>query len=411
MSEMTDETADTPEPQTPHSERDIAAELRLRPDPPRVMRLSRKAMVVLATVGGLSLGAILIVALQYRDTIDGPSELYSTDRVQQADSLSNLPRDYAGIPQLGPPLPGDLGRPILSARERGLPVAAPSVVGPAGPAAADPDEQLRLQEMEAARLSRLFAEATTATGSDGAGPGALAPSSSQTGGSVFPTGPAAAGPRDAIDRREDFLGRPADRRTVSADRLDEPASPYILQVGTVIPAALVTGLRSDLPGQITAQVTSPVYDSPTGRFVLIPQGARLIGEYDSRVAFGQSRVLLVWNRLILPDGRSIVLERQPGADEAGYSGIEDGVDQHWGRLFLAAGLATVLNIGTELGADSDDDIAQAIREGTQDTIGRAGDEIVRRQIDVPPTLTIRPGFPVRVMVTRDLVLEPYGEVR
>lgn len=122
-------------------------------------------------------------------------------------------------------------------------------------------------------------------------------------------------------------------------------------------------------------------------------------------------MLLVWNRLILPDGRSIILERQPGADEAGYAGLEDGVDRHWGRLFLAAGLATVLNIGTELGAESDNDIARAIREGTQDTIGRANDEIVRRQIDVPPTLTIRPGFPVRVMVTRDLVSEPYGEAR
>ena len=92
----------------------------------------------------------------------------------------------------------------------------------------------------------------------------------------------------------------------------------MVQAGAVIPAALVTGLRSDLPGQITAQVTSNVYDSPTGRFLLIPQGARLIGEYDSRVAFGQSRVLLAWTRLILPNGRSIVLERQPGADAAGY---------------------------------------------------------------------------------------------
>ena len=410
MSELIDVTAENPAPQMPRSEGDIAAELRLRPDPPRVMRLSRKVMVVFASAGGLGLGAILIVALQDRAAIDGPAELYSTDRVQQADGLSNLPRDYAGIPQLGPPLPGDLGRPILSARERGLPVAAPQVAGSTG-LAADPDERLRLQEMEAARLSHLFAEATTATGSNGAGPTASALSSSQTGGSVFPTAPAAAGPRDAIDRREDFLGRPADRRAVSADRLEAPASPYILQAGAVIPAALVTGLRSDLPGQITAQVTSPVYDSPTGRFVLIPQGARLIGEYDSRVAFGQSRVLLVWNRLILPDGRSIVLERQPGADEAGYAGLEDGVDRHWGRLFLAAGLATVLNIGTELGAESDNEIARAIREGTQDFIGRAGDEIVRRQIDVPPTLTIRPGFPVRVMVTRDLVLDPYGEAR
>ncbi|ADM09249.1 possible trbI, a component on a type IV secretion system [Parvularcula bermudensis HTCC2503] len=181
----------------------------------------------------------------------------------------------------------------------------------------------------------------------------------------------------------------------------------MVQAGAIIPAALVTGLRSDLPGQVTAQVTSNVYDSPIGRFLLIPQGSRLIGEYDSRVAFGQSRVLLAWTRLILPNGRSIVLERQPGADQAGYAGLEDGVNNHWGKLFMAAGLATVLNIGAEFGADDDDEIARAIREGTQDTIGRAGDEIVRRQLSISPTLTIRPGFPVRVMVTHDLVLEPY----
>lgn len=392
----------------PRSEADIATELRLRPDPPRVMRLSRRALAVLVAAGGLGLAAILIVALQDRASVDGPAELFSTERIQEAEGLSRLPRDYGAIPQLGPPLPGDLGRPIRSARERGEPVPQPRVAAPAAPAV-DPQEQLRLQEMEAARLSGLFAEANAAVS---------AGTMSEMGGSqatdtepFFPTTSAEAAPRDAIDRREAFLDETVDRRTVSPDRLQALPSPYVLQAGTVIPAALVTGLRSDLPGQIAAQVTSHVYDNPTGRFLLVPQGSRLLGEYDSRIAFGQSRILLVWTRMILPDGRSLVLERQPGTDEQGFAGLEDGTDHHWGRLFLAAGLATILNIGTELGADSEDEIARAIREGTGDTIGRAGDEIVRRQLAVPPTLTIRPGFPVRVMVTRDLVLEPYGDNR
>ena len=392
----------------PHSEAEIAAELRLRPDPPRVMRLSRRALTALVAAGALGLAAILIVALQDRASLDGPAELFSTERVQEAEGLLRLPRDYGAIPQLGPPLPGDLGRAILSARERGEPVPQPPVAAPVVPAV-DPQEQLRLQEMEAARLSGLFAEATTAisaktlSDSDGA--------QAASTGSFFPATPVDAAPRDAVDRREAFLDEAVDRRTVSPDRLQAPPSPYVLQAGTVIPAALVTGLRSDLPGQIAAQVTSHVYDSPTGRFLLVPQGSRLLGEYDSRIAFGQRRLLLVWTRLILPDGRSIVLERQPGVDEQGFAGLEDGVDHHWGRLFLAAGLATILNIGTELGADGDEEIARAIREGTRDTIGRAGDEMVRRQLAVPPTLTIRPGLPVRVMVTRDLVLEPYGDIR
>jgi len=126
-----------------------------------------------------------------------------------------------------------------------------------------------------------------------------------------------------------------------------------------------------------------------------------------QVSFGQSRVLLVWNRLLLPNGRSIALERQPGTDTGGYAGLEDGVKYHWGRLFMAAGLATLLGVATELGQDDEDEIARAIRESGQDTVGRTGDQLVRRQMDVQPTLTVRPGFPVRVIVTRDLVLEPY----
>jgi type IV secretion system protein VirB10 len=381
-------------------EKEIAAALRLRADPPRVMRLSRRTLTVLGAVGGLGLGAILIVALQGRKPVDGPPELYSTERIQAAEGLSRLPTDYTRIPQLGPPLPGELGRPILSAQQRGQPVPA-VVTAPA----VDPDEQRRLQELEAARLSRLFAEAKTTIGEQPQTSPVVAPMLSDSG-SFFPASATGATP-DVTDRREGFLDEPVDRRTTAADRLVDPPSPYVVQAGAVVPAALVTGLRSDLPGQITAQVTSNVYDSPSGRFLLIPQGSRLIGEYDSRVAFGQSRVLLAWTRLILPNGRSIVLERQPGADEAGYAGLEDGVNNHWGRLFMAAGLATVLNIGVELGADDDDDIARAIREGTQDTIGHAGEEVVRRQLSIPPTLTIRPGFPVRVMVTRDLILEPY----
>jgi type IV secretion system protein VirB10 len=135
----------------------------------------------------------------------------------------------------------------------------------------------------------------------------------------------------------------------------------------------------------------------------------LIGQYDSQVAFGQSRVLLVWNRLIMPDGTSIVLERQPGAGAEGFAGLEDEVDHHWGQLFRAAALSTLLGVGTELGSSNDEsDIVKAIRESAQDSVSDVGQQIVRRQLDIQPTLTVRPGFPVRVIVNRDLVLAPYG---
>jgi type IV secretory pathway VirB10-like protein len=210
------------------------------------------------------------------------------------------------------------------------------------------------------------------------------------------------------DHKLAFMNGNVDRRTTSPDRVQPAASPYVLQAGSVIPAALITGLRSDLPGEVTAQVTEDVYDTPTGKILLIPQGARLIGQYDAQVAFGQSRALLVWNRLIMPNGRSIVLERQPGTDPEGYAGLEDQVDNHWGMLFEAAILTTLLSIGSEAGANNNENaLVQALRQGSSQGMSQVGEQVVGRSLNVQPTITIRPGFPVRVLVTHDLVLEPY----
>ncbi|MBS3960885.1 MAG: TrbI/VirB10 family protein, partial [Sandarakinorhabdus sp.] len=302
-------------------------------------------------------------------------------------------------PVLGPPLPGDLGRPILDAQNRGQPVTPPMAAAPT----VDPVEQRRRAEEEAARTSRVFFQTEARVAAPIATAGG--PGSPSLSGLGLPGQPGAA---TAQDRQLAFLNAGVDRRTVSPDRVMGPASPYVLQTGAVITAALITGIRSDLPGQITAQVTEHVYDSPTGRILLVPQGTRLIGEYSNDVGFGQRRVLLVWKRLILPNGRSIVLERQPGADAQGYAGLQDGVDYHWWDLAKAAGLSTLLSVGAELAVDDQDRLLRAIRNGGQDTINDAGQQIIRRQLNVAPTLTIRPGFPVRVIVTRDLVLEPYG---
>ena len=155
-------------------------------------------------------------------------------------------------------------------------------------------------------------------------------------------------------------------------------------------------------------MTENVYDSPTGLFLLIPQGSKLIGVYDSQIAFGQSRVLLVWNQFILPDGRSIVLERQPGADAAGFSGLEDEVDHHWLRLAGAAALSTILGVGTQLGSTGEENgLIQALRRGGCPKPQPDWPRDRRSQSQIQPTLTIRPGFPVRAIVTRDLVLAPY----
>jgi len=374
------------------------APMRLRAEAPRVTRLSRKVLASVAAVGLVGIGGALIYALQTRDGDQNGEELYSTNNRQTADGLAGLPRDYTG-PVLGPPLPGDLGRPFLDAQNRGQPVVPPTITTPA----VDEAEQRRRAEEEAARTSRVFFQ--TQPGTTPTTPG----SSTTPNIPGFDLAGLAGQPaqQTAQDRQLAFLNAPVDRRTTSSDRVMAPASPFILQAGAVIPAALITGIRSDLPGQITAQVTENIYDSPTGRILLVPQGTRIIGQYDNNVQFGQRRALLVWNRLIFPNGRSIVLERQPGADTQGYAGLEDGVDYHWWDLAKAAGLSTLLAVGTELAVSDEDRLVRAIRDGAQDTINDAGQQIVRRQLQVAPTLTIRPGFPVRVIVTRDLVLEPY----
>jgi type IV secretory pathway VirB10-like protein len=392
--------------QQPGRDRELAAELRLRPERPRVMRLSRRVLMGLAAVAAISVSGALIWALyQGHRKPGGGSELYNTENKPTPDGLTTLPRDYTGVPRnvpaLGPPLPGDLGRPIRNAQ----------LSGPGEPGV-DAEQQRVAQETEAARTSRLFT--TTNARERPATPTALPASSQtdQTAATQMGRGEGAPLDADALlntqDRKLTFLTAAVDRRTVSPDRLANQASRYVVQAGAVIPAALVTGIRSDLPGQVTAQVTENVYDSPTGKYLLIPQGARLIGLYDSQISFGQDRVQLVWTRLIMPNGRSIVLERQPGADTQGFAGLEDEVDHHWRRLFAAAALSTLLGVGSELGASStDSDIVRALRRGSSDSLNQTGQQVVRRNLNIQPTITVRPGFPVRVIVNRDLVLAPY----
>ncbi|KAF0135461.1 MAG: trbI [Methylocystaceae bacterium] len=391
----------------PEHEKKLAEELRLRPDRPQVTRLSRKVLIALAGFSSSLILGLTLWALHERSGAKAPPELYNTDVKTTADGLAGLPRDYTAlpknVPKLGPPLPGDLGRPILAAQGQ-LPQAT-----------VDPEAQRVSQERETARTAKLFAQTTTHHRAQTATEvlphsfnGEPSSPGSTLSAEIAPIDPGAI--QNMQDRKLAFVNAPADRRTVSSDRLEHPVSRYVLQAGAVIPAALVTGIRSDLPGQIAAQVTENVFDSPTGEFLLIPQGSKLIGVYDSQIAFGQSRVLLVWNRLILPDGRSIVLERQPGADASGYSGLEDEVDHHWLRLAGAAALSTILGVGTQLGTTGDENaLIQALRRGGAQSLNQTGQQIVARNLNIQPTLTIRPGFPVRVIVTRDLVLAPYQE--
>ncbi len=216
-------------------------------------------------------------------------------------------------------------------------------------------------------------------------------------------------------RSRAFLNATTDTKICASGRLQTPASPFQVMAGTIIPAAMVTELNSDLPGQAIATVTKSVYDTVTGKSLLIPQGSRLLGTYDAQVSYGQSRVLLVWTLLIMPDGSSIVLDRLPGADTKGFAGLEDETDNHWGKLLAGAALSTLLGVGAELGSQNSglggtgqQTVVVATSLNAEESVNQVGQQVTRRNLNVQPTLTVRPGFPVRVIVNKDLVLRPYG---
>lgn len=371
---------------------------RLGAEPPKVMRLSRKALASLGAAAGITIGGALLYALQPAKP-KVVENLYDSDQANKSELVTGAPGDYTKIPKLGEPLPGDLGRPILAAREKDGTVPVPPIGTPPSDSRDVAAEQARAraaQERESARASQLFLGGSSAASpapslAEGAPPQAV------------PAG-ALASPVAADKRRSLFDG---DRLAPpeSSARIVKPSSIHVIQAGSVIPAALITGIRSDLPGKVSAQVTQHVYDSPTGRILLIPQGARLLGEYDSEIVAGQQRLLLAWDRLILPGGRSIRLERQPAADAQGMAGVSDRIDNHWGRMLRAGLLSTLLGVGTELAADRDDALVRALRDGTQDSVNETGRRLVEREMKVPPTLTIRPGYDFRILVTRDLILE------
>ncbi|ALK31125.1 MULTISPECIES: TrbI/VirB10 family protein [Burkholderia] len=399
----------------------------LRAAPHAVTRLNRRTLAVSAALLAVAVAGASMWALQSkrRSGLGDQTNLYNVDRIAKADDLDQLPADYskvpakpgpaspASVPQLGPPLPGDWG--AASA----MPPLPGGNVNP-GPSAENIDRQ-RLAD-EIAR-SAVFFRTSSDTGKPGAAfesAGAM-PTMNAGAGAFNPMGggPAstAAQPNDptAIQNRQDqkeaFMGKDGDAAISNTGSLQAPASPYTVMAGTIIPAALVTGINSDLPGEIIAEVTQPVYDSATGHYLLIPQGSRLIGRYDSQVAFGQQRVLLVWLRLVLPDASSIALDKLPGIDPAGYAGLEDGVDWHWGRILTGAVLSTMLGVGSELAVSNqgsaNGNTVIALRDSSQDTANQVGQEITRRDLSIQPTLTVRPGFQVNVMVNKDLVLRPY----
>ncbi|MDW5318329.1 IncP-type conjugal transfer protein TrbI [Rhizobium sp. PL01] len=190
-------------------------------------------------------------------------------------------------------------------------------------------------------------------------------------------------------------------------------SPYELKRGSVVPATLITGINSDLPGRITAQVSQHVFDSATGHRLLIPQGAKLFGRYDSDVSFGQSRVLVVWTDIIFPNGSTLQIGGMAGTDAQGYGGFKDKVDRHYLRTFGSAALLAIIGTGIDMAVPesstlaTQDTASDAARRNFAETFGRVVERTINKNLDVQPTLEIRPGYKFNVLVDHDIIFPPY----
>ena len=201
-----------------------------------------------------------------------------------------------------------------------------------------------------------------------------------------------------------------DRNFYVNNTLQKPVSPYEVKTGSIIPGVMITGIDSDLPGHLVGQVRENVYDTVTGQYLLIPQGTRIIGAYDSKIAYAQERVLIVWTRLIYPNGDSIDLEGMGGIDMSGYAGLSDQVDNHLkllGGVLLSTMLSTSAKIAAGNNAVGQADIGQLAAAGAGEEVNKVGSSLVEKNLNVQPTLEIRPGFKFNVFVSKDLILKPY----
>jgi type IV secretion system protein VirB10 len=394
-----------------HQSKIPADDPRLRLDRPTPRVLRRGPVLVTAIALGVLLAVGLVVAL-----VGTPGN----GSVKKAG-----PTETQG--STGPvPLPDVIKDPPLSTPNANASAGAPRQVRPRGSAGttavgayvsnqvAITAVQARQEELIRARSAGLFASSD-----DGAPAGQPLPSTSTSqddrravAGRLPLADPGRAADPNLQERKNDFLARAG---VTSAEYLEKqvsgPRSPFEVKAGSVIPTVLITGINSDLPGQVVAQVRENVYDTVTGNYLLIPQGSRLLAAYDSMVSWGQQRVLVCWNRLIRPDGSSITLDCMPGTDLGGYSGFSDEVDNHWWRIVGGAVVSSFLAATAQRSQGNvtgyQPTFPQVWATGAAGSINESGQQLTAKNLQIQPTIRVRPGFSVNVLVTRDIVIAPY----
>jgi type IV secretion system protein VirB10 len=386
------------------------ATLALRAKPRPTVRFKRWLLISSAGVGACLLAGVAWLALHGNPVkIAQPEQQVSPNRPAAPDAVAAMPRDYSA-PRLGPRLPGDLGGPIVNHEHQlGSDATAPSAHDQAAEA-----ERQRLAQLEIqARGAGVLVQISTKPAAPTAAGGTTSPDAGATSPGASP------GSRLNLDltndqnnqgRKLDFLNQKDGSSVYNPHSLEWPASPYEVMAGSVIAASLQTGLNSDLPGNVIAQVSHDVFDTVTGQILLVPHGSRLFGHYDSVVAFGQSRSFVVWQRIILPNGSSVEIDNMPATDPAGYAGLEDEVDYHTWTLLKGIAMSTLLGVGTQVTfGNNNSNLVQAIRESAAESANTAGQHIVEKDLNIQNTLLDRPGLPLRVLINKDLILAPYME--
>ncbi len=273
------------------------------------------------------------------------------------------------------------------------PVSSLGTAGP-GPGLTDQEKLTALQQM----MARQAAQGLEAS------PAAKAEYARLTG---LPLGSKASESYGTFDN-------PGGDRWASSSRPEAPLSPFELRAGFVIPGVMITGVSSELPGQIEGQVAQNVFDTATGGFLLIPQGSRLVGSYQSNAAYGQARVLIAWQRVVFPDGKTLDLGAMPGADSAGYAGFSGQVNNHYARVFGSAVMLSLIGAGAEVGSPQTSTlgqtttVSQAMSQQLAQQLGATATQMIQKNLSIAPTLKIRPGYRFNVVVTKDLVFQsPY----
>jgi type IV secretory pathway VirB10-like protein len=385
-----------PAPMDPHA-------AKLAPDDPR-LRLGRPAPRTLRTGPLVAVGAGLLCTLLFA--------------VAFALQPPRTPAKERTDPSATPP-PPVVPENIRNAASRPASARPDSGASPnelragARTSAPSPEETKRHlaeeQELRAQNAGVLFdtRESEVPTAPE---PMHAAPTASAAG----PSTEAADGDPNLQDRKNAFVdGLGAKTADYLPAGIQHPRSPYEVKAGTIIPAALVTGINSDLPGPVIGQVREHVYDTVTGNYLLIPQGSRLLAHYDSMVSWGQERVLVCWNRLVFPNGDSINLHCMPAADLQGAAGLTDEVDEHWMRILKGATVASLLAATATAVAGNTEGynptVPQVWARNAAGEVNQIGQQITSRNLRIQPTITVRPGFSVNVVVTKDMVLPRYAE--